>query len=54
MDLKTITEYINIHKVSMEQDLETIKNSGRWANDRVALEGAINVSNHYLEYINER
>jgi len=38
----------------MEQDLETIKNSGRWANDRVALEGSSNVSNHYLEYINER
>jgi hypothetical protein len=54
MDLNTFREYIKLHKLSMEQDLEAIEDSGRWANDRVALEGAINVSNHYLEYINER
>lgn len=54
MDLKTFKEYINLHKISMEQDLEAIKDSGRWANDRIIIQGAIDVSNHYLEVLDER
>ena len=54
MDLNTFKEYINLHKISMEQDLEAIEASGRWANDRIIIQGAIAVSNHYLEVLNER
>jgi hypothetical protein len=38
----------------MEQDLEAMEASGRWDNNRILIQGAIAVSNHYLEYINER
>ena len=53
MDLNTLIEYIRIHKTSMEQDLEAMEASGRWDNNRILIQGAIAVSNHYLEVINE-
>jgi hypothetical protein len=52
MDLNTFREYIRLHTISLEQDLEEIETTGRWANDRIILEGAINVSKHYLEVLN--
>jgi len=51
MDLKTLQEYIKITILSMEQDLENEDGA-----DSIVpyLEGAIHISKHYLEYINER
>jgi len=48
MDLNTFKEYIKIHVVSMEQDLE--KEDGA---DSIVpyLEGAIDVSRHYLSVV---
>jgi hypothetical protein len=51
MDLNTLREYINIHRISMEQDLDNIDGADYML---PYLEGAIAVSNHYLEYINEQ
>jgi hypothetical protein len=41
-------EYIKIHLISLNQDLESIKESGRWANDRIVLEGEIKATQHLL------
>ena len=51
MDLNTLKEYIKITILSMEQDLENEDGA-----DSIVpyLEGAIHISKHYLEYINER
>ena len=50
MNLQTLTEYIKIHMISLEQDLENEDGA-----DSIVpyLEGAIHVSKHYLELINE-
>jgi hypothetical protein len=50
MDLNTLREYIKIHILSLEQDLANEDGA-----DSICsyLEGAIDVSNHYLEVINE-
>jgi hypothetical protein len=48
MDLNTLKEYIRIHTISLEQDLSTIEGF-----DRLMLEGAIDVSKHYLGVANE-
>jgi hypothetical protein len=50
MDLNTLREYIKIHTLSLEQDLENEDGA-----DSIVpyLEGAIHVSKHYLELINE-
>lgn len=50
MDIQTLKEYINIHILSLEQDLENEDGA-----DSIVpyLEGAIEVSRHYLELINE-
>ena len=50
MDLNTFKEYINIHKISMEQDLDNIDGADYML---PYIEGAIAVSNHYLEMIDE-
>ena len=51
MDLNTLKEYININIISLEQDLENEDG----ADSIVAyLEGAIHVSKHYLEVLNEQ
>jgi len=49
MDLNTLKEYIKITIVSMEQDLENEDGA-----DSIVpyLEGAIDVSRHYLEAVN--
>jgi hypothetical protein len=50
MDLTTLREYIKIHILSLEQDLENEDGA-----DSIVpyLEGAIHVSKHYLEMIDE-
>jgi hypothetical protein len=50
MDLNTLREYIKINIISIEQDLENEDGA-----DSIVpyLEGAIAVSRHYLELINE-
>jgi hypothetical protein len=50
MDLNTLQEYIKLNILSMEQDL--LNEDGA---DSIVpyLEGAIHVSRHYLETINE-
>jgi hypothetical protein len=50
VNLETLTEYIKINIISMEQDLENEDGA-----DSIVpyLEGAIHISKHYLEYINE-
>jgi hypothetical protein len=49
MNLQTLKEYINIHIISLEQDL--LNEDGA---DSIVpyLEGAIDVSRHYLEVLN--
>ena len=51
MNLDTLAEYIKITIISMEQDLENEDGA-----DSIVpyLEGAIHISKHYLEYINEQ
>jgi len=50
MDLNTFKEYIKIHIVSMEQDLENEDGA-----DSIVpyLEGAIDVSRHYLSVVED-
>jgi hypothetical protein len=50
MDLNTLREYIRIHTISLEQDLQNEDGA-----DSIVpyLEGAIHVSKHYLEMIDE-
>ena len=49
MDLNTFKEYIRLHAISLEQDLENEDGA-----DSIVpyLEGAIDVSRHYLEAVN--
>ena len=59
MDLKTLTEYIRLHKISLQQDLEDIENDVPISDDEyfeadLWYIGAIDTCNHLLEYINER
>ena len=51
MDMPTFVEYVKLHMLSLEQDLENEDGA-----DSIVpyLEGAIDVSKHYLEIINER
>jgi hypothetical protein len=58
MDLNTLTEYIKIHKLSLEQDLEDAKNGLDIPEDEYFgsdeyYEGAINTCLHILRIINE-
>lgn len=50
MDLNTLKEYIKVHTISLEQDL--LNEDGA---DSIVpyLEGAIHVSKHYLEVLDE-
>ena len=59
MDLNTLREYINIHKISLEQDVEDANNDIPISEDEyyesdLYYEGAIATCNHLLEYIDER
>ena len=49
MDLNTLKEYLNIHIISLEQDLEANPDS----TNVVDIEGQIYATKHILEYINE-
>lgn len=58
MDLNTLREYINIHKISLEQDLEDAKENVTLPDDEyfesdAYYAGAIDTCQHLLEYINE-
>lgn len=59
MDLNTLREYISIHKISLEQDLEDaingidINSDEYFESDEYYL-GAIDTCEHLLEYIDER
>ena len=50
MNLQTLTEYIKIHIISLEQDLENEDGA-----DSIVpyLEGAIHVSRHYLSVVED-
>ena len=59
MDLNTLTEYIKIHKISLEQDWEDAKENISLPDDEYFESdawyiGAIDTCEHLLEYINER
>ena len=59
MDLNTLREYINIHRISLEQDMEDANNDIPISEDEyyesdLYYEGAIATCNHLLEYIDER
>ena len=59
MDLNTLREYILIHKISLEQDVEDANNDIPIAEDEyyesdLYYEGAIATCQHLLEYIDER
>jgi hypothetical protein len=59
MDINTLKEYIKIHKLSLEQDIEDANNDIPIAEDEyyesdLYYEGAIATCDHLLEYINER
>jgi hypothetical protein len=59
MDINTLREYINIHRISLEQDIEDANNDIPIAEDEyyesdLYYEGAIATCNHLLEYIDER
>ena len=59
MDLNTLTEYIKIHKLSLEQDLEDAKEGidipdEEYFGSDDYYEGAIDTCNHILRIIDER
>ena len=59
MDINTLREYIRIHKISLEQDVEDANNDIPISDDEyyesdLYYEGAIATCEHLLEYIDER
>ena len=50
MDLNTFKEYLNLHLISLEQDLEENPDS----NNVVDIEGQIHATKHFMEVLNER
>jgi hypothetical protein len=58
MDLNTLREYINIHRISLEQDLEDAREGIEIPEDEyfesdAYYEGAIDTCEHFLRVINE-
>ena len=58
MDLNTLREYIKLHKLSLEQDVEDANNDIPISEDEyyesdLYYEGAIATCQHLLEYIDE-
>lgn len=51
MDLATLREYISLHIISLEQDLDMEDGADSIV---ASLEGAIAVSRHYLKVIDDR
>ena len=55
MDIKTLREYINIHIISLEQDLDKLKDYlGDDFSEPHYLNGEINCAKHILGVIDER
>jgi hypothetical protein len=59
MDINTLREYIKLHKLSLEQDIEDANNDIPISDDEyyesdLYYEGAIATCQHLLEYIDER
>lgn len=59
MDLNTLREYIKLHKLSLEQDVEDANNDIPISDDEyyesdLYYEGAIATCQHLLEYIDEQ
>lgn len=59
MDINTLREYIRIHKISLEQDVEDANNDIPISDDEyyesdLYYEGAIATCEHLLDYIDER
>lgn len=57
MDINTLREYIKIHRISLEQDVEDANNDipindDEYYESDAYYEGAIDTCNHLLEYIN--
>ena len=49
MDLNTFKEYLNIHLISLEQDLEENPTS----DNVIDIEGQIYATKHFMEVIND-
>ena len=50
MDLNTFKEYLNLHLISLEQDLEENPTS----DNVIDIEGQIHATKHFMEVLNER
>ena len=50
MDLNTFKEYLNIHLISLEQDLEENPTS----DNVIDIEGQIHATKHFMEVLNEQ
>jgi hypothetical protein len=51
MDINTLREYLNIHRISLEQDLEKIDYVNGYHFYKIK-EAEIDLVHHLLEYIN--
>jgi hypothetical protein len=49
MDLNTFKEYLNIHLISLEQDLEENPTS----DNVIDIEGQIHATKHFIEVLND-
>ena len=50
MDLETFKQYLNLHLISLEQDLEENPTS----DNVIDIEGQIHATKHFMEVIDER
>ena len=50
MDLNTFKQYLNLHLISLEQDLEENPTS----DNVIDIEGQIHATKHFMEVLNER
>jgi hypothetical protein len=50
MDLNTFKEYLNLHLISLEQDLEANPTS----DNVIDIEGQIHATKHFMEVLNEQ
>ena len=49
MDLETFKQYLNLHLISLEQDLEENPTS----DNVIDIEGQIHATKHFMEVLNE-
>jgi hypothetical protein len=54
MDLNTLKEYLHIHLISLEQDLEVIKSKSDLTGQHYVKQGEIDTVLHILGVIDER